>query len=124
MPQLRTFPYSSLEKSSLRNSTFLKNNLQPSLFSDFLPAALANLMIEFIFEDNNLFDMENGISNNLRSVISLVDKLRDINLESYIQLPKIVVVGSQSSGKSSLIEQIVGIDFLPRGSVFHHPFRA
>lgn len=50
-------------------------------------------------------------------MISLVDKLRDINLESYIQLPKIVVVGSQSSGKSSLIEQIVGIDFLPRGSV-------
>lgn len=61
--------------------------------------------------------MENGLSSNLRSVISLVDKLRDIKLESYIQLPKIVVVGSQSSGKSSLIEQIVGIDFLPRGSV-------
>jgi dynamin 1-like protein len=68
--------------------------------------------------------MENGISNNLRSVISLVDKLRDINLESYIQLPKIVVVGSQSSGKSSLIEQIVGIDFLPRGSVIHPQRRA
>lgn len=57
------------------------------------------------------------INNKLRSVISLVDKLRDINLESYIQLPKIVAVGSQSSGKSSLIEQIVGLDFLPRGSV-------
>jgi vacuolar protein sorting-associated protein 1 len=27
-----------------------------------------------------------------------------------------VVVGSQSAGKSSLLEQIVGIDFLPRGS--------
>ena len=64
--------------------------------------------------------MENGLSSNLRSVISLVDKLRDIKLESYIQLPKIVVVGSQSSGKSSLIEQIVGIDFLPRGSVNTH----
>ena len=61
--------------------------------------------------------MDQGIGNNLRSVISLVDKLRDIQLESYIQLPKIVVVGGQSSGKSSLIEQIVGIDFLPRGSV-------
>jgi dynamin 1-like protein len=61
--------------------------------------------------------MDQGIGNNLRSVISLVDKLRDIQLESFIQLPKIVVVGGQSSGKSSLIEQIVGIDFLPRGSV-------
>lgn len=57
------------------------------------------------------------ISSKLRSVISLVDKLRDINLESYIKLPKIVAVGSQSSGKSSLVEQIVGLDFLPRGSV-------
>lgn len=57
------------------------------------------------------------IKSNLRSVISLVDKLRDIKLESYIKLPKIVAVGSQSSGKSSLIEQIVGLDVLPRGSV-------
>jgi predicted ABC-type transport system involved in lysophospholipase L1 biosynthesis ATPase subunit len=57
------------------------------------------------------------ISSKLRSVITLVDKLRDIHLESYIKLPKIVAVGSQSSGKSSLVEQIVGLDFLPRGSV-------
>lgn len=57
------------------------------------------------------------INNKLRSVITLVDRLRDINLESYIKLPKIVAVGSQSSGKSSLVEQIVGLDFLPRGSV-------
>lgn len=68
--------------------------------------------------------MENGISAQLRSVISLVDRLRDINLEAYIQLPKIVVVGGQSSGKSSLIEQIVGLDFLPRGTVHTHLFRA
>ncbi len=68
--------------------------------------------------------MENGISGQLRSVISLVDRLRDINLEDIIKLPKIVVVGGQSSGKSSLIEQIVGLDFLPRGSVIRLPFRA
>ena len=62
--------------------------------------------------------MDKGLmTSKLRSVISLVDKLRDINLESYIKLPKIVAVGSQSSGKSSLVEQIVGMDFLPRGSV-------
>ncbi|KAG7332076.1 hypothetical protein KOW79_003910 [Hemibagrus wyckioides] len=33
-----------------------------------------------------------------------------------IQLPQIVVVGSQSSGKSSVLESLVGRDFLPRGS--------
>ncbi len=64
--------------------------------------------------------MENNlIKTNLRSVISLVDKLRDIKLEDYIKLPKIVAVGSQSSGKSSLIEQVVGLDILPRGSVIY-----
>ncbi len=31
-------------------------------------------------------------------------------------LPQIVVVGSQSSGKSSVLENIVGRDFLPRGA--------
>lgn len=31
-------------------------------------------------------------------------------------LPQIVVVGAQSSGKSSVLENIVGRDFLPRGA--------
>ena len=31
-------------------------------------------------------------------------------------MPQIVVVGGQSSGKSSVLESIVGIDFLPRGT--------
>ena len=68
--------------------------------------------------------MEGGIGGQLKSVVSLIDRLRDIKLEQYIQLPKIVVVGSQSSGKSSLIEQIVGLDFLPRGTVLMALFRA
>lgn len=33
-----------------------------------------------------------------------------------IDLPQITVVGSQSSGKSSVLENIVGRDFLPRGT--------
>lgn len=33
-----------------------------------------------------------------------------------IELPQLVVVGAQSSGKSSVLESIVGRDFLPRGS--------
>ena len=60
----------------------------------------------------------------LRKVISLVDLLRDIGLDKQLSLPKVVVLGNQSSGKSSLLEQIVGLDFLPRGSVNYLLFRA
>lgn len=54
------------------------------------------------------------------ALIQLVNKLQDvfvtINVNNPIDLPQIVVVGSQSSGKSSVLENIVGRDFLPRGS--------
>ena len=42
--------------------------------------------------------------------------MRDSPAVKGINLPEIVVVGSQSSGKSSVLESIVGRDFLPRGS--------
>lgn len=37
-------------------------------------------------------------------------------MQNPIDLPQIAVVGSQSSGKSSVLENIVGRDFLPRGT--------
>uniref|UniRef100_A0A5S6R116 Probable deoxycytidylate deaminase n=1 Tax=Trichuris muris TaxID=70415 RepID=A0A5S6R116_TRIMR len=52
------------------------------------------------------------------ALIDVVNKLQDVVYAlgcSCIQLPQIVVVGAQSSGKSSIIENIVGRDFLPRG---------
>lgn len=39
-----------------------------------------------------------------------------VEIDDPIDLPQIVVVGSQSSGKSSVLESIVGRDFLPRGA--------
>jgi len=42
--------------------------------------------------------------------------VRDYGLDKEISLPRIAVLGTQSSGKSSLLENIVGLDFLPRGS--------
>lgn len=53
---------------------------------------------------------------NFKKLINLVDRLRDIGLNDLISMPRIAVCGSQSSGKSSLLESIVGINFLPRGS--------
>ena len=53
------------------------------------------------------------------SLIPVINKLQDVFNAvggEQIDLPQIVVVGSQSSGKSSVLENIVGRDFLPRGS--------
>ncbi|KAI0988097.1 hypothetical protein GJ496_011596 [Pomphorhynchus laevis] len=52
-------------------------------------------------------------------LIPILNKLQEVfNIvgTNVIELPQIVVVGSQSSGKSSVLESLVGRDFLPRGS--------
>ncbi|KAF8634653.1 hypothetical protein AX15_000793 [Amanita polypyramis BW_CC] len=50
-------------------------------------------------------------------LIKLVNKLQDTfsNLGGELDMPQLVVVGSQSAGKSSVLETMVGKDFLPRG---------
>jgi len=57
----------------------------------------------------------------MEQLIPVVNRLQDafnsIGLgHPIIDLPQIVVIGSQSSGKSSVLENIVGKGFLPRGS--------
>ena len=56
-----------------------------------------------------------GIFESVSRVVQVVDELRDAGLQQYVTLPRIAVVGTQSGGKSSLLESIVGADFLPRG---------
>lgn len=61
-----------------------------------------------------------SINVNDPQLITLVNKLQDVfttvGVQNPIDLPQIAVVGSQSSGKSSVLENIVGRDFLPRGT--------
>lgn len=56
----------------------------------------------------------------LEDLIPVVNKLQDLVFNTIgldtLDLPQVVVVGSQSSGKSSVLENIVGRDFLPRGT--------
>ncbi|SPO45474.1 probable MGM1 - Mitochondrial GTPase related to dynamin [Moesziomyces antarcticus] len=52
-----------------------------------------------------------------RKLIEVRNILKDIDHESdQLTLPSIVVIGSQSSGKSSVLEAIVGHEFLPKGN--------
>ncbi|KAL2270928.1 hypothetical protein VTJ83DRAFT_299 [Remersonia thermophila] len=45
------------------------------------------------------------------SLLEKIDKLREKNVGQHIPLPQLVVVGDQSSGKSSLLESLTGIPF-------------
>ena len=49
------------------------------------------------------------VLNQLQSVLGLTGN-------NDILLPQLVVIGAQSSGKTSIAENIVGRDFLPRGN--------
>ncbi|XP_058801730.1 dynamin isoform X6 [Phymastichus coffea] len=56
----------------------------------------------------------------MEQLIPIVNKLQDaftqLGVTMQLDLPQIAVVGGQSAGKSSVLENFVGKDFLPRGS--------
>jgi dynamin len=55
----------------------------------------------------------------LQGLIGIVNKIQEVFAvvgNNVLDMPQIAVVGGQSSGKSSVLENIVGKDFLPRGS--------
>jgi len=58
----------------------------------------------------------------MESLIPVINKLYDVmssvgaGSKLNLHLPQIVVIGSQSTGKSSVLESLVGREFLPRGS--------
>uniref|UniRef100_A0A6Q2XGN7 Dynamin-1-like protein n=1 Tax=Esox lucius TaxID=8010 RepID=A0A6Q2XGN7_ESOLU len=55
----------------------------------------------------------------MEALIPVINKLQDVFNTvgaDIIQLPQIAVVGTQSSGKSSVLESLVGKDMLPRGT--------
>jgi dynamin 1-like protein len=60
-----------------------------------------------------------GVRPQMESLIPVINRLQDIFSRmgfANIDLPQIAVVGAQSAGKSSVLENLVGKDFLPRGS--------
>ena len=53
------------------------------------------------------------------NLISVINDLQNVFASNFhtmgLELPQIAVVGGQSAGKSSVLENFVGKDFLPRG---------
>ncbi|KAJ3331774.1 dynamin-like GTPase mgm1 [Blyttiomyces sp. JEL0837] len=51
-----------------------------------------------------------------KKLIEVRNLLKTVSDNTDLKLPSIVVIGSQSSGKSSVLESIVGHEFLPKGN--------
>ena len=64
------------------------------------------------FDNND--DPRNGLMHLTRKLIEIRTMLLSIDQSDALKLPSIVVIGSQSSGKSSVLEAIVGHEFLPK----------
>jgi dynamin 1-like protein len=55
----------------------------------------------------------------MEQLIPVINKLNDVLTATgdwRLRSPTVVAIGMQSSGKSSVLENIVGRDFLPRGA--------
>ncbi|KAF9485245.1 hypothetical protein BDN70DRAFT_871653 [Pholiota conissans] len=61
-------------------------------------------------------ERQNGLMHLTRKLIEIRSMLLSIDQSDALKLPSIVVIGSQSSGKSSVLEAIVGHEFLPKGN--------
>ncbi|OMO61559.1 hypothetical protein CCACVL1_23431 [Corchorus capsularis] len=77
-------------------------------------------MGEAVNSNSNMPGLSTNPSTIGASLIPVINKLQDILATSGaelsdISMPQVAVVGSQSSGKSSVLEALVGRDFLPRG---------
>ncbi|KAG0142500.1 hypothetical protein CROQUDRAFT_662450 [Cronartium quercuum f. sp. fusiforme G11] len=60
-------------------------------------------------------DSSAGLMQLTRKLIEIRSLLMSIDQDDTLILPSIVVIGSQSSGKTSVLEAIVGHEFLPKG---------
>ncbi|EJU04749.1 hypothetical protein DACRYDRAFT_104624 [Dacryopinax primogenitus] len=65
---------------------------------------------------SQLQDRQDGLMHLTRKLIEIRSILLSIDQSDSLKLPSIVVIGSQSSGKSSVLEAIVGHEFLPKGN--------
>ncbi len=60
-------------------------------------------------------EVHRHLEESIRPYIDLIDNLRSAGIHKDLALPTIVVIGDQSSGKSSVLEALSGVA-LPRGS--------
>ncbi|KAG7087498.1 hypothetical protein E1B28_013459 [Marasmius oreades] len=99
--------------SSSSSSGSSNNNNHPSM----PPAVGVAAAVASTLEDQQPFgDDNNDLMMLTKKLIEIRSMLLSIDQSDALKLPSIVVIGSQSSGKSSVLEAIIGHEFLPKGN--------
>lgn len=85
------------------------------------PASVLAAAVAAISQDDNKDTKTTSPPDNqlmilTKKLIEIRNILLSIDHNESLKLPSIVVIGSQSSGKSSVLEAIVGHEFLPKGN--------
>ncbi|WEJ94217.1 mitochondrial dynamin GTPase Msp1 [Yamadazyma tenuis] len=70
---------------------------------------------EFELDEADEDDTNSQMLNLTKQMIEIRNIVSQVDDSNHLKLPSIVVIGSQSSGKSSVLESIVGHEFLPKG---------
>ncbi len=101
-----------------------QSNKKPPTDEAVVAALVAATMSSPNDESPSTLDVrQNGLMHLTRKLIEIRSMLLSIDQSDALKLPSIVVIGSQSSGKSSVLEAIVGHEFLPK-YVFFPSIRA
>jgi hypothetical protein len=91
-----------------------KGDLEPVTVAAAVAGAAASQSSEGSSNEGGPRENENELMLMTRKLIEIRSMLMEIDQGDDLKLPSIVVIGSQSSGKSSVLEAIVGHEFLPK----------
>ena len=92
---------SNFDKNKNESSTKVKE----TYFSDSI-----NKKEKYIIKEK-----ENSFFEKIQELNTFIQILQNLQLTEYINMPRICCIGNQSSGKTSLLTNIIGLDILPKG---------